>query len=391
VRWRALGTRNALIVAQVSASLVLLVGAGLLIRSVRSATSVDVGFAVVDVATLSLDLGPEGYGPEEARMLFDRLATRIGSRPEVEQVALIDLLPLTSERRRSVQIAGHTPATGEDMEFDYFVVGPGLLETMEMPLVEGREIDEGDTETAATVFLVNESFARRFWPGRSPLGEQMTAARMQGAVVGVVADADYRSIGETPRPAFFMSLAQFPRARATLVARTAPDAAPGLLAAIRDEVRAIDPSLPIASLRTMSDVLAAEILPQRVGAVLLLAAGGVGLFLSVLGLYGVIAYLVSQRTREMGVRMALGATTPGIVRMVLSRGLVLSLAGVGIGTVAALVGTRFLRSFLYTVDPADPLVFGVTVVAVVAVSALAAYVPARRAATTDPTVALRSE
>jgi predicted permease len=390
-RWRTLGLRNVLIIAQVSASLVLLVGAGLLVRSVRSATAVDVGFAVDDVATLTLDLGPEGYEAEEARALYARLATRIQARPEVEGVGLVDVLPLTSTRRRSVQVAGYTPATGEDMEFDFFAVGPGFLETMRMPVLEGRGVDEGDTEGAPTVYLVNESFAQRFWPGRSPIGEQMTSARRQGTVVGVVADADYRSIDEPPRAAYFVSLGQFPATRASLVARTAPSAAAALLGEMRDEVRAIDTSLPIANLRTMSDVLAAELLPQRLGALLLLIAGGVGLFLSVLGLYGVIAYLVSQRTREMGVRMALGATGPGIVRMVLSRGLALSLVGVGLGTAVALAGTRFLESFLFSVSPVDPLVFGVTAAAVVGVSALAAYVPARRAATTDPTVALRAE
>jgi putative ABC transport system permease protein len=188
-----------------------------------------------------------------------------------------------------------------------------------------------------------------------------------------------------------MPFDQTPSTRATLVARTTPSAASGLLAEMRDEVRAIDASLPIASLRTMTDVVAAEVLPQRVGAILLLVAGGVGLFLSVLGLYGVIAYLVSQRTREMGVRMALGASGPGIVRMVLSRGLLLALVGVAIGTVLAVAGTRFLESFLAGVSPVDPVVFGLTALLVVMVSGLAAYVPARRAAGVDPTMALREE
>ncbi|MGD2044832.1 MAG: ABC transporter permease [Gemmatimonadota bacterium] len=390
-RWRFLGMRNALIVAQVSASLILLIGAGLLIRSVRAATSVDVGFTVQDVATMSLSLGSEGYEADEVRALFQRLASRIGARPEVESVGLMDLLPLASERRRSVQVEGYTPAAGEDMEFDYFAVDPGLLGTLEMPVVDGRGFDENDAADMPYVYLVNESFARRFWPGRSPVGERMTTARRQGTVVGVVADADYRSIGEDPRPAFFMPFDQTPSTRATLVARTTPSAASGLLAEMRDEVRAIDASLPIASLRTMTDVVAAEVLPQRVGAILLLVAGGVGLFLSVLGLYGVIAYLVSQRTREMGVRMALGASGPGIVRMVLSRGLLLALVGVAIGTVLAVAGTRFLESFLAGVSPVDPVVFGLTALLVVMVSGLAAYVPARRAAGVDPTMALREE
>ncbi len=210
-------------------------------------------------------------------------------------------------------------------------------------------------------------------------------------MVGIVADANYRTIGEEVRPAFFASLDQRPSARATLLARTGPGRAPALLAEIRNELRAIDPDVRIGNLRTMSDVVAEALLTQRIGALLLVAAGGLGVFLSMMGLYGVIAYLVSQRTREMGVRMALGASAGGIIRMVLGRGLTLAATGVVIGVAAAVGVTRFLESLLFGVEPTDPIVFSLAATGVIAGSLLAMYMPARRAASLDPATTLREE
>ncbi len=385
-RGRWLSARNVLVVAQISVSLVLLVGGGLFIQSVRAAVSWDHGLETEDVATASLSLAPEE---------FAQLRSRIEARPDVERTALANRLLLTGGGQRTrVGVGGYTPEAGEDMEIDYFRVSAGFFETLGMAIVEGRAFDLQDVAGAPPVAIVNEATAERFWRGRNPLGGTIRffgTGGVDAVVVGIVADANYRTIGEEVRPAFFSSLDQRPSTSATLLARTAPGRAPALLAEIRNELRAIDPDVPIDDLRTMSDVVADALLPQRIGALLLVAAGGLGVFLSMMGLYGVIAYLVSQRTREMGVRMALGASAGGIIRMVLGRGLTLAAIGVVIGVAAAVGVTRFLESLLFGVDPTDPIVFSLAATGVIAVSLLAMYMPARRAASVDPATTLREE
>ncbi len=394
-RGRRLSARNALVVAQVSVSLVLLVGGGLFIQSVRAAARWDVGFETEDVASVSLSLAPEGYGPEEAMRFFAELRSRIEARPDVERTALANRLPLGgSVQRRGVAVGGYTPAAGEDMEFDFYRVSAGFFETLGMAIEEGRAFDLRDVAGAPPVAIVNEAFAERFWRGQDPLGGTMRFGGTGGVdavVVGIVADANYRTIGEEALPAFFASLDQRPSAEATLLARVGPGRAPALLAEIRNELRAIDPNVPIGSLRTMSDVVAGRLLPQRIGALLLVTAGGLGALLSMMGLYGVIAYLVSQRTREMGVRMALGASAEVVIRMVLGRGLALAAIGVVIGLAAAVGVTRFLESLLFGVAPTDPIVFSLAATGVIAASLLAMYMPARRAASVDPATTLREE
>ncbi len=298
-------------------------------------------------------------------------------------------------------VGGYTPEAGEDDQIERYSVSAGFFETLGMAIEEGRAFDFQDVAGAPPVAIVNEAFAERFWRGRNqnPLGGTIRfpaiadggIVMIDAEVVGIVADANYRAIGEEVRPAYFSSLDQRPINSATLLARTEPGRAPALLAEIRSELRAIDPDVPIGNLRTMSDVVAEALLTQRIAALLFVIGGGIGVFLAMIGLYGVIAYLVSQRTREMGLRVALGASTGGIIRMVLGRGLTLAAIGVVIGVAAALGVTRFLESLLFGVDPTDPIVFSLAATGVIAVSLLAMYMPARRAASVDPATTLREE
>jgi predicted lysophospholipase L1 biosynthesis ABC-type transport system permease subunit len=238
---------------------------------------------------------------------------------------------------------------------------------------------------------VNESFARRFWPGGSPLGKGVRSRGNDLEVVGLVRDALYRSLSDRDRPAFFLPIRQNLAERVTLLARTSSSDAADILPMLREELRSIDPRLPIITLQTMEDAIAFTLLPQRVASRLLSLAGGLGLLLAAVGLYGVLSFLVAQRTREVGVRMALGAEAGQVVRMVVRRGLRLAAVGAVVGLVLAALVTRFLQSLLFGVSAFDPAVFALMTLATLAIAGFASWIPARRASGVDPMVALRHE
>lgn len=386
--------RSALVVSQVSASLLLLVGAGLFLKSLRSAVSVDPGFAIQGIATASLSLGPEGYSVQESMDFFAGLEERIRARPEVQATSLVDALPMTlaAGRRGGISVPGYEPAEGEDMEFQFLTVGPGFVGAMGMRLVSGREFTTEDRVGAPATVMVNETFAQHFWPGRDALGQLVNSNGVDDAqVVGVVADAMYRSLSDEGRPAFFLPLAQRPTDEMTLIARVPDGREADFLTTLRSEIGALDPTLPISSLQTMEQAVAGTLLPQRTASWLLTIAGGLGLLLATVGLYGVMAFLVSQRTREVGVRMALGARHGQVVAMVVRRGLALAGVGalVGVGMAAAL--TRFLSSFLFGVSPTDPAVLVLMTSVALLLAGFASWVPARRAARVHPMEALRHD
>ena len=383
--------RNLLVIAQVSASLVLLVGAGLFLKSLRAAIRIDPGFNPAGIATVALNLGPEGYGLEDAEAFFAELTERVRRLPDVESTTLTDALPLTllAGRRKSVSVPGYEPAEGEDMEFQFFSVGSGYFTTMQNRIISGRDFTAEDHAESPLTVVVNESFAERFWPGENPIGRIVNSEQGDAQVVGLAANAAYRQLNEEPRPAYFVSITQNRSAGQTLVVRTRTGRAAELLAALRGEVVAIDPQLPISSLRTMDDAVAGTLLPQRVASWLLSIAGGLGLLLAAVGLYGVLSYIVAQRTREVGVRMALGADASDVIGLFVGRGLRLAAAGSVLGLVIAVVVTRFLSSLLFGVSALDLTVFATMTLAAMMVAGLASYVPARRAATVDPAVTLR--
>jgi predicted permease len=390
--------RHLLVIGQVSASLVLLVGAGLFLQSLRTAVRVDPGFSVRGVALLRVDLMElmrEGYSADEARAVLDDLETRAARLPGVEATSIADAIPMTPSagQRTVVSIPGHERAPGEDMEFQYHAVGAGFMAALGMEVLAGREFTDADDDPEAPLaMIVNETFAERFWPGESPLGKLVNfRTRREAQVVGLVRDAYYRSLTDYDRPAFFVPLAHDPSERVTLIARTSPEGEANLLPILREEIASVDTRLQITELQTMEDAIGRTLLPQRVASWLLSLAGGLGLLLATIGLYGVISFLVAQRTREIGVRMALGAEASQVVRMVVGRGLALATLGIVAGLGASAVLTRFAQSFLFGVSPLDAGVFGSMTVVAIAVAALASWVPARRASGVDPMEALRHD
>jgi macrolide transport system ATP-binding/permease protein len=385
--------RDALVVGQVAASLVLLVGAGLFLRSVQVALRVDPGFEVAHLATLGVDLGPEGYAPDQAVALLQALQERVEALPGVSGAALTHALPMTPV---AMGRNGARPAEGEALEassFPFFHVGPGFAETMGMEVVAGREFTGADGADDPGVIVVNEAMARRFWPGLDPLGRTVIwGGGREATVVGVLADARTRTPREPAEPAYFVPLLQHPMASLTLATRTSPGATAEVMAFLRDAIQELDPRLAgIASLQTMDDVVALTLLPHRVAARILTVVGVLGVFLAAVGLYGVVSFLVARRTREVGVRMALGARGGQVVGLVVGRGLWLALLGTVIGLGLAAAATRFLGALLYGVSPLDPAVFVGMTLGTLAVAGISAWVPARRAASVDPVTALRTE
>ncbi len=391
-RWYEL--RHLLVVSQVSASLLLLVGAGLFLKSLQAAVVVDPGFQVEDMATLSMSLGPEGYDNDGALDFFARLEERTRALPGVLATATVDALPMTimAGRRAGISVPGYQPADGEDMEFQFHSVGPGYMEALGIEVLRGREFEEGDRADAQHVAMVNETLADHFWPGESPLGKSIVWGGSNDAlVVGLVADAMYRDLRDTDRPAFFLPIAQNPATSLSLVARTESGRANAVMSAMRAEVSAMDARLPIASLQTLADAISFTLLPQRIAGWLLSLAGALGLLLATVGLYGVMSFLVARRTREVAVRMAIGAQARDVIRMVVRRGLLLAAVGSVIGLGLAAAVTRFAEAFLFGVSPLDTGVFVIMALAALGVAALASWVPARRAAHIDPMRALREE
>lgn len=391
---RRFGLRGALVVGQLAVSVTLLVGAGLFLRSLRQAQAVDPGFDPTNTVLMSFALTANGYNQARAQAFYDQLLERAQALSGVEGATLASNVPLGACcGRRFTRPEGYTPAPGEDTEINWNVVGPDYFRVMRVPLVRGRAFTETDRERAPLVVMVNEAFARRYWPGQDPIGKGVSLSGPDGPfrpVVGVVADGKYRSLAEDPLPFLYIPAAQQNRATMTLHVRTRDDPT-ALLERLRQEVRALDPSLPIINPTTLQDQIGIAVLPQRLAATLLSAFGLVAVLLAVIGLYGVMAYAVSQRTREFGIRTALGATRRDVAALVVSEGLVLAAVGTLLGVAASVAVTRLARALLFEVSPTDPIVFGGVTALLLGVTVLASYVPARRAARVQPMEALRYE
>lgn len=386
------GLRDALIVAQVSVSLVLLVGAGLFLRSLQQAATVDPGFDADNVAVASFDLRTQGYDETRARAFFAELVDRVAALPQVSAVTLAQKVPLSGDagRRRAV-VEGYEPRPGEDMEFHNNVVGPSYFEVMRVPLVSGRAFTADDRAGAPQVAVVNETFAARYWPGENPVGKRLAffgqVANVE--IVGVARDGKYERLTEAPRPYIYRPFLQ-QYEDMTLHVRVTRDA-DAFLPILRGEIRALDRQLPVLRLASMRAETAFATFPQRVAASLLGACAALALLLAALGLYGVVAYAVSQRTREIGIRIALGAPRHAVVRMALERSMKVVAIGLAVGLVLSLGAGRAIERFIGDVSAADPaaLVAGPLVMLVCAF--VASWLPARRAARVDPMKALREE
>jgi predicted permease len=382
--------RSFLVAAQVALSCVLLIAAGLFLRSLRRGGEIDTGFATRSALLASLDLFPVGYDEARGRIFYRQAVERLGRLPGVESATVAALLPLGfSSNSTNLRIDGYEPEPREEVVVSFNNVGPAYFETLGIPLKAGRGFDLRDDEHGAPAMVVNETMASRYWPGGNALGGRVHGYGKDFTVVGIARDGKYQSLGEAPRPFFYVPILQVYRSRAVIHLRTAGDPL-HLAPALRGEVRRLDPDLPLSAVKSMRQHLRLSLFTQRLAASFLGAFGLLALVLATVGLYSVIRYAVSQRTRELGVRMALGAQPRDVERMVLSEGMRLALAGLAAGLAGAFAVTRFLESQLLGVSATDPLVFAGVALLLAGVCALASWLPARRAAAVDPMAALRS-
>ena len=382
--------RSGLVVVQVSLSFVLLVGAGLLIQSLQKIRTSSPGFSTHGVMFTGIGLVSAAYDAQRAQNFQDQLIDRVKAMPGVESVVFARMTPLSYGSFSSAPIAvdGYDVPPEERPTVEYNEVGPDYFATMGIPFVSGREFTRADDERGALVVIVNETMAAKFWRGRSAVGERIQVKDRWMQIVGVAKDSKYRSVREAAEPFFYVPLRQNFSVSAALFIRSA--LSPEMVAVtLAQEVHALDASLAPYELITLQEQLDRSTSPQMVAVTLVSILGALALLLAVIGLYGVMSYAVSQSTRELGLRMALGAGASNVLRLVISRGLALMLGGVVLGAAVALGLTRLLGNLLYHVSPRDPLAFGAAF-AVMTIAALAAcFLPAWRATRTDPAEALR--
>ena len=382
--------RSTLVVVQMTLSFVLLVGAGLLIQSMQAIRHANPGFSTQGVVTTSVDLFTAGYDPQRAKLFQDELIDRVQSLGGVESAAFSRQTPFTYRSYSSAGIAvdGYDAPLDQQPSADYNEIGPGFLATMGIPLVSGREFTRADNETAPPVAIVDETMAAQFWRGLDPVGRRVQVKGTWMQIVGVARTAKYRNLLEAPKPFFYVPLRQNFSASAGLQIRT-PQSTAALAPALVREIHALDANVAPGELITMREQVERTTASQRVAFTILVVFGGLALMLAAIGLYGVMASTVSQSTRELALRMALGAGASDLMQLVLSKGLLLTAGGVALGVVAALEATRLMGYLLYRVSPRDPLAFAWAVVVIAIASLTACLVPAWRATRTDPLRALR--
>ena len=384
--------RHVFVIAQIAMSVVLLAGAGLFVRSLLRAQQIDPGFNAENVLMMSLDLGSQGYKPEQVRSFQTQLEQRLGGLPGVRQVAIANQAPLSSDNDTTIEVEGYTPPTGlSGVVVNFSVVGANYFQTLDIPLLQGRPFSEQDEQPdARSVAIINETTARRFWAGDSAVGKRIFMGKNPIEIIGIARDGKYVTLGEEPRLYLYLPVSPGGLSSMTMLVRTDDDPFSSI-AVVRQTVQSLDQNLPVYDVRTMKEHLSGALFGARVSAVLLGMFGAVALLLAALGIYGVMAYAVSQRTREIGIRMALGAKGDDVLMLIVRRGVKLTLFGIIPGLIAALLVTRLLEGFLYEVNANDPLTFVVIVALLVSVALLACWIPARRATKVDPIVVLRCE
>jgi predicted permease len=387
---------SGLIVGQISICLVLLIAGSLCLRSLFNAQHVKLGFKIENRVTAEVNLKDYGYSAEQMKQFNDAFLERVAALPVIESVAILDYLPLdTRYLGITYNVEGREPPPGQEgQNLQTFDVGAGFFGTMGTVLLRGREFVPSDREGAALAAIINQTMADQFWPGQEAVGRRLFEGKPGEGdsyeIVGVVETGKYRTLGENERPVVFRARLQHPRPRSTFVAHVRGDSQ-AALGAIREAVRELDARLSLSRLETLDRHLALALFPARTTGLLFSVFGAVALLLAVSGLFSVIAYSVSQRTREIGVRMALGASRRNITRMVVRQGVKLAGFGIGAGLVASLAATRLIHGLLYGVSPMDPVTFVAVPSLLLTVSLLACLLPARRAASVDPMEALRTE
>jgi predicted permease len=387
------GLRQALVVVEVGLSLVLLVGAGLCVKGLRQAQKIDMGFNPDHVLTAGMQIGMNGYNESNGKEFYRKLQLRLATLPGVEEASLASWLPLGLEgcKGHGVKVDGYLPKPGENPTYEYAVVAPRYFAVMQIPLLAGRDFNSLDDAKSRKVAIINEAFAHQFWPGRNPLGLKFRAAGADRVVVGVAKTGKYNHLNEELWSFFYLPYPQYvPDLDLNAVIRTKADPAP-YVSAVREAVRDIDPGVALLSVQRLTEHVSAAFFVQRMASNLLSVLGLVALLLAAMGVYAVMAYAVSQRTQEFGIRMALGAQSKNIIWDVTRRGAWMMGLGWMTGLISSLFLTRLMTGFLYGISPFDATTFIGMSLLLGMVALLACFLPAHRATRVDPIVVLRSE
>jgi macrolide transport system ATP-binding/permease protein len=384
--------RSALVLVQVSLSFVLLAGTGLLLQSLNKLRNASPGFST-DVVVSGVDLFAAGYNLERAKIFHTQLLDRVRTLPGVESAALTRVYPFsyTDFSSAPIEVDGYQPLPNERATVEYYEVTEDYFTTLGIPVVSGRGFIRTDDESAPPVAIINETMAAKYWPGKKAIGERLKVKDRWLEIIGIAKNANYHTKIETPTPFFYVPLRQnFVGVRNSLLIRTR-ETSGAIMNALAREVHALDPTLAPGVAYRLQEQVDRMIYSQRLAVTLVALFGGMALFLAAIGLYAVMSYTVSQGTRELGLRMALGAGTGDLLQLVASRGLRLTTAGIVIGAIAAVVLTRLMGNLLYKVNPHDPLAFGSAFVVITIASLAACFLPAWRATRIDPVQALREQ
>jgi predicted permease len=388
--------RNTLVVAQLALSLVLLIGAGLLLRSVRNAQGAEPGYDTANVLVMSLNVARVGYQPERGQRFYDDLVDEVRAVPGVRSVALALTIPIAHyPSGQGVRLSDEPPVPGRrPLVLRYNTVTPDYFSTLGMPIVRGRGFTDADRADGDAVIVVNQRLAELVWPGEDPIGKSLYDPTVDGLVpmevVGLVRDARMRSLRTPPGPFMFVPFTQDYDPAMSLHVRTEGD--PMIVSSsVLQRIEALDGAVPVYSVSNLRDRIAGSLRDTTTTARLITTFGLLALVLAAIGLYGVVAYSVEQRQRELGIRIALGAKSIDVVKMVVGQGSRMALLGVGVGLAGAIGLTRLMRGMLYGVTPTDPATLAAIAVLLTGVAVTASYLPARRATRADPLDALRSE
>ena len=389
--------RNLLVVSEVAVALLLLVGAGLMTKSFFRLQQVDPGFEPANLLSMNIALPTSKYRGPQANIFFDQLIERVKNLPGVKSVAGTDPLPLSDNNVSTGVVIEGAPvvALADRPSVGVRVITPGYFQTMSIPVLKGRSFTSQDRDNSPNVIVINEALASRFWPNQDPIGKRLgfeedSSKQVWREIVGVVGNVRHKALEIEVMPEAYFPYQQYPLNFMSLVVQTASDPA-SMVPAIRNQVLSIDKDQPVSDVKTMEQRVAKSVASSRFVMLLLSSFSVLALGLAAVGIYGVMAYLVTQRTQEIGVRMALGAQKRDVLRMVIGKGMILAIVGTVIGLVASLALTRLMRSLLFQVTPTDWLTFVIAPTVLLIVALLACYIPARRATKLDPLVALRYE
>jgi predicted permease len=385
--------RSAFVISQTALSVILLIGSGLFIRSLKNARTINPGFKVEGALLATVNPGLLRYSKEQGQEFYRQAVERVEALPGVEGASLMSIVPLGLSFAQQDVFVEKQNGSRTEVTTGFNTVGPRYFQTMGIQVTHGREFTSQDRAGAQPVVMINETLARRLWPDEDPVGKRLRLggeSEPEAEVIGVAANGKYATLGEKARPYIYQPLLQRYASKMTLVVRTTGNPQT-LSAAVREQIRSLDPNLPVSQITTLSEQVAFALFPARLGAALLGAFGLLALSLAATGIYGVIAYSVSQRTQEFGIRLALGADGADVRRLVMREGLKVVLIGVTVGLTLSLAATRLIAGLLYGVGANDPLTFVGVPALLTAVALLACYLPAGRATKVDPMEALRCE